>query len=395
MNIHATLLAEDEQLLIETYRKGSPVLKKNMLQRSKEIAATSKLPFAPKFKKELKRLELKRSELLHETDKEKHTVLRELMRSNPNPTLELLKYLDWAGLDVKYLINGSYQAGGVGEAALHHSVIEAIDLLSLREKVNAPQLAQAVNKLSQKHRRTGGVLPLTGIFEKASKGVVQVYKHAGAKDAVKKTRVATSYGSGTVIGDGTIVLTCAHCVDECKSVSVHVNGTDYSSPGEVIYTDIVSDLALIKVAERAGEPIALNWRLTSMVGDGTVIIGYPFTSTHPSLVSAHISWQSGHQYQLDATVNKGHSGSPLLNLSGEVIGIVCQKKDSLPELLDALDKSQTDINKPEEMFRKLVVLEAMSHKIRENMAYGMGVASSIEALIEGVGKTKLRKMINA
>jgi hypothetical protein len=395
MTILPTLLGEDERLLIEAYRKGSPVLKKNMLRRTKELTATGKLPFAAKFRKELKRLDLKQSELMHGTEKEKHQNLRELMRGHPNHTLDLLKCLAWGGMDVNFLITGNYQAGGVGVAALHQSVLEAIDLLSLGEKVNALQLAQAVNKLSYKHRRTGGILPVTSLFEQASKGVVQVYKHAGAKDAAKKMRKATGYGSGTVIGDGTIVLTCAHCVEECKSVSVHVNGSDYSTPGEIIYTDTLNDLALIKVARKVGAPITLNWKLSAMVGDGAVIIGYPFNSSHVSLVSAHISSQSGTQYRLDATVNKGHSGSPLLNLSGEVIGIVCQKKDSLPELLDELDKTEADINKPKDMFRKLIVLEHKSREIRENLAYGMGVASSIEALIEGVGKAKLRKMVNA
>ncbi len=224
---------------------------------------------------------------------------------------------------------------------------------------------------------------------------MRVYGHqtSNDEDKGKKQRTFNGYSTGTVVGDGTIVLTCAHSVDEYASISVHVHGKTYSAPGEVFYIDPLNDLALIRLSEKVGEPLPLNWKLSAMVGDGALIIGFPFEPFDASLVTAHISSRNNHTFRLNAIINKGNSGSPLLNLNGEVIGIVHTKFNSLPELLDRIDMGKADLNNPAAMFQQLAVLEKMSRDIRNNLAHGMGEASSIEALIDGFGKTKLRKVL--
>lgn len=52
-----------------------------------------------------------------------------------------------AGVDVQYVITGQRRGDGIGEAAVHQAVLDAVDLLSLEKKVDAQQLARAVVKL--------------------------------------------------------------------------------------------------------------------------------------------------------------------------------------------------------------------------------------------------------
>ncbi len=146
MNSFVVTRTEEEQLLIEAYRRANPVLKRNILQRSTMAADASKVPFAAKARKELKRLNMKQSEVMRGTGNDSKEVLQDLMQNKSNPTFELLKYLGWAGFDVNYLITGWHQAGGIGAAAVHDSVLEAVHCLSL--EVDAAQLASAVTKLS-------------------------------------------------------------------------------------------------------------------------------------------------------------------------------------------------------------------------------------------------------
>lgn len=395
MNYSRIALTEDEQRLLEAFRKSTPTQQRNFVRRSKTIADTSNLEFASKFRKELNRLELKKSELMLETATDAKKALRSLTVGEQNPTFDLLKYLAWAGMDVNYLITGHHQSGGIGNGALYYGVQQAVNMLSLENKLDAKLLANTVIKLSEPHRRTAGILPVSNLYAKARSGVVRVYKH-DKNDVKAKRRQIRRHSSGTVIGNGTTVLTCAHSVQDCKAISVHVNGEIFSYPGEVIYTDDMNDLALVKVEGKVGEPLPMDWKLTAMVGDGAAIIGYPFTPVQqPSLVTAHISAHYDHQFRLDTDVYGGHSGSPLLNLKGEVIGIVRRKFDSLPELLNKIESFDPDLDDMAGMYRQLLLLNKNAREIRENRAHGMGEATSIEALIQAIGKRKLQKMISA
>ena len=60
---------------------------------------------------------------------------------------EVLSQFVLAGADPQYILTGQRQGDGIGEAAVHQAVLDAINLLSLEKKVDADQLAKAVVKL--------------------------------------------------------------------------------------------------------------------------------------------------------------------------------------------------------------------------------------------------------
>lgn len=67
-----------------------------------------------------------------------------------SPTAVQLSALAKIGADVQYILTGKRQGQGIGEAAVHQAVLDAVDLLSLEKKVDAGQLAKAVVKLVAK-----------------------------------------------------------------------------------------------------------------------------------------------------------------------------------------------------------------------------------------------------
>jgi S1-C subfamily serine protease len=140
-------------------------------------------------------------------------------------------------------------------------------------------------------------------------------------------------GSGFIIDKAGIVLTNAHVVDKADRVRVRLtDGRDFE--GVVKGVDRVTDLAVVAIKPR-GEvlPVAPLGNSSGIrVGDWAIAIGNPFgldntvtlgiisTLRRPSS-EVGISDKRIDFIQTDAAINPGNSGGPLVNGSGEVIGI--------------------------------------------------------------------------
>jgi S1-C subfamily serine protease len=143
-------------------------------------------------------------------------------------------------------------------------------------------------------------------------------------------------GSGFVIdGEGHIV-TNNHVVEGASKVTVKLGASEKTYDAEVVGADPGSDVALLKVEAPAKElhPLRLGRSSELEVGDPVVAIGNPFgldrtvTSGIVSALQRQIQAPNGfsisHVIQTDAAINPGNSGGPLINASGEVIGINSQ-----------------------------------------------------------------------
>jgi len=140
-------------------------------------------------------------------------------------------------------------------------------------------------------------------------------------------------GSGVVIDASRgLVLTNAHVVDSVDSVEVTLaDGSQLD--GSVVGADPVTDLAVVRVgrkgelkAARLGDSEALE------VGDWAIALGSPYglertvtlgivSSLHRDINSLGFADERLDLIQTDAAINPGNSGGPLINASGEVIGI--------------------------------------------------------------------------
>jgi S1-C subfamily serine protease len=144
--------------------------------------------------------------------------------------------------------------------------------------------------------------------------------------------------SGFVYDDQGHVITNAHVVHGMDAVQVTFSD-GLIRDATIVAEDLFSDLAVIKVELPTGvSPITLGTMDELAVGQTTIAIGNPFgfegtlTSGIISALGRTIPSQTAYSIpqaiQTDAAINPGNSGGPLLNLKGEVIGVVDQYETS-------------------------------------------------------------------
>ena len=142
----------------------------------------------------------------------------------------------------------------------------------------------------------------------------------------------TSFGSGFIISADGYVLTNHHVVDDASEIIVHL--TDRRElKAKVIGSDPATDIAVLKVEAANLPTLALSDSRNLRPGQWVLAIGSPFGFDHS--VTAGVvsglgrpSLDSSQRYvpfiQTDVAINRGNSGGPLLNTSGEVVGINSQ-----------------------------------------------------------------------
>lgn len=138
-----------------------------------------------------------------------------------------------------------------------------------------------------------------------------------------------SLGSGVIVDPAGYILTNYHVVQGADKIKVRLEGGNKDYPAKVVGFDQETDLAVIKIdAEKPLAAVPLGNSDAAEVGDWVLAIGSPF-GLDATVTAGIISYKGregiGQQFQrfiqTDAAINRGNSGGPLVNLSGQVIGI--------------------------------------------------------------------------
>ncbi|MGQ9497360.1 MAG: S1C family serine protease [Desulfotomaculales bacterium] len=144
-------------------------------------------------------------------------------------------------------------------------------------------------------------------------------------------RVRTGLGSGFIISKDGYILTNEHVIDKAQEIRVTVAGYKNPFKARVVGADYDLDLAVIKIDALRDLPyLKLGDSDKTRVGEWVIAIGNPYGLDHT--VTVGVISAKGRPVQIedryydnllqtDASINPGNSGGPLLNLSGEVIGI--------------------------------------------------------------------------
>jgi serine protease Do len=144
----------------------------------------------------------------------------------------------------------------------------------------------------------------------------------------EREQVQRSLGSGVIVDASGIVLTNAHVVDRASEIeAVTADGKKHRA--KVVGVDRRTDLAVLKLQGGGPYPAAALGDSDKLkVGDWVLAIGSPFGLQQT--VTAGIISAKGRSIgqgpfddflQTDAAINPGNSGGPLVNMSGEVVGI--------------------------------------------------------------------------
>ena len=139
-------------------------------------------------------------------------------------------------------------------------------------------------------------------------------------------------GSGFIVDNDGHILTNEHVVHNAEEINVTLSdGREFI--GEVIGSDITSDMAIVKIEADDQLPFAKLGDSESLrVGEIVIAIGNPYgleKTVTMGVVSAKgrdiSAGSEGQEYrnliQTDTAINPGNSGGPLLNTEGEVVGI--------------------------------------------------------------------------
>ncbi len=147
----------------------------------------------------------------------------------------------------------------------------------------------------------------------------------------QQPRDRTSSGSGFVISADGYIMTNHHVVDGADQLIVRMSDRR-EFEAEVVGTDPQSDVALLKVDASDLPTVSLGDSNKLKPGQWVIAIGSPFGFEY-SVTAGIVSGTGrsvgmGQQYvpfiQTDVPINRGNSGGPLINMSGEVVGINSQ-----------------------------------------------------------------------
>lgn len=223
---------------------------------------------------------------------------------------------------------------GLPGAVLAGLAMVALSLHRLTPAPAADRLSPAtLQALNAEVRRSLSQHPLpsatTQAYERIAPSVVRV--SGGESSAASSPE---GVGTGVVIIDNGTILTNHHVVQRAKRIKVMFHDGQ-ESPAEVVSVDPANDLAVLRAKHIPDDLRAATLRSTADLrpGDAVLTVGFPF-GIGPSVTSGVVSGlqreyrsPDGQQtisnlIQFDAAANPGNSGGPLLNLEGEVVGIV-------------------------------------------------------------------------
>ena len=192
---------------------------------------------------------------------------------------------------------------------------------------------------AQSAAATTTVSSLTQLYKDVTPGVVDITvtsaSAGGAGSFDPQGGTSQAEGSGFVVDTSGHIVTNEHVVAGATAITVRFpNGK--TAKATLVGSDPSTDIAVIKVDVAASElhPLSLGSSKNVQPGEEVVAIGSPFgladsmTAGIVSAIGRTIQAPNGYSIanaiQTDAPINHGNSGGPLLDLSGNVLGVNAQ-----------------------------------------------------------------------
>src|SRR5882724_1929818 len=153
----------------------------------------------------------------------------------------------------------------------------------------------------------------------------------------KSSRTGTQTGTGFVISASGHIVTNHHVINGCTGdIRGNLTG-ETTTTLRVVSSDESNDLALLQGPAASFKTFAKIRDRALHSGDSVVAIGYPFhglLSSNDTATTGIVSSLSGLMndtrfLQISAAVQPGNSGGPLIDTSGQIVGMVAAKLNAL------------------------------------------------------------------
>ena len=174
------------------------------------------------------------------------------------------------------------------------------------------------------------------VYASTVNSVVSINCSAVSTNIFGQQTESASSGSGFIYTADGYIVTNQHVVANASSINVTLyNGDTY--PATLVGSDSDYDVAVLKIDAKDLPAVTLGSSTDVNVGDTVMAIGNPLGeltfSMSQGIVSCvnraiNVEGTPFTMIQVDASINPGNSGGPLMNLYGEVVGIVSAKYSS-------------------------------------------------------------------
>lgn len=174
------------------------------------------------------------------------------------------------------------------------------------------------------------------VYASTVNSVVSINCSAVSTNIFGQQTESASSGSGFIYTADGYIVTNQHVVANASSINVTLyNGDTY--PATLVGSDSDYDVAVLKIDAKDLPAVTLGSSTDVNVGDTVMAIGNPLGeltfSMSQGIVSCvnraiNVEGTPFNMIQVDTSINPGNSGGPLMNLYGEVVGIVSAKYSS-------------------------------------------------------------------
>ena len=219
-------------------------------------------------------------------------------------------------------------------------IASGIILYKFYEKIEVEELdkgSEAVRTLRTLDEEKEEQKEVVDVIAQATSSVVGIskVKNIGSTIFLKDGSSKLGLGTGLIVTDNGYILTNAHVSGEKYSTCYVTLETGEVFTGNVVWSDIDVDLAILKISAKNLIYAKLGDSDNIKVGEKVYAIGNPIgfefertvTSGIISAIDRTIKIEEDENsymsnlIQTDATINLGNSGGPLINIDGEVVGI--------------------------------------------------------------------------
>ncbi|MEW4453384.1 serine protease [Bremerella sp. JC817] len=160
-------------------------------------------------------------------------------------------------------------------------------------------------------------------------GKISYEVSTGDPNRLLEIKDGESTGTAFVVHPDGFLVTCAHVVQGAVNVDVHLGGKTYIA--KVVDLDTRNDLALIRIDAHNMPALPIIDSSTIRLAEEVRVVGFPLTDVLGESLKIARGTVSGinegkpdQMFQLDATVNPGNSGGPVVDEKGQVTSVASE-----------------------------------------------------------------------
>ncbi len=170
--------------------------------------------------------------------------------------------------------------------------------------------------------------------DKAHSGYYTIYSLRRITDK-KELYKNVSQGTGFFISSNGYILTNNHVVASSQLTTIYTADKEYDC--ETLFTNEIDDIAIIRVKDTVLRFFPIPFSSNNLeVGDDVIALGFPLASSmgkelkmSSGIVNSSKGFQDDARYfQFSAPIDPGNSGGPILNKSGNLVGLITAKYTS-------------------------------------------------------------------